>query len=221
MNYQVIIEYIYLVPVVLISLSFHEFSHAFIAYKLGDPTAKNMGRLTLNPLRHLDILGTIMMFVAKIGWAKPVQINPAFFKDRRKGTLYVSAAGPFSNLLLAFIFAFPMLYIDSKYNLIVLGISDIRIILFDICFLLFIVNINLAIFNLIPVPPLDGSKILSGILPPRQYYKILQYENYISIIFLVIVFMFMRQFSIFMNIIASPIRTTIIRIVRPIIELLL
>lgn len=214
-------EYLYLAPVILLSLSFHEFSHAFVSYKLGDPTAKYQGRLTLNPLKHLDILGTIMMFVAKIGWAKPVPINPMYYKNRKKGTILVSIAGPLSNILLALIFCFPMVFLQAKYPINLLGYFHPLTIIYTICLLFFIVNINLAVFNIIPVPPLDGSKILSGILPSRYYFKLMEYENYIGILFLIIVLVFPNQLSYVMSLIARPIQLAIFNIVSPIINMLL
>lgn len=183
--------YLYMIPVILISLSFHEFSHAFVAYRLGDPTSKNLGRLTLNPLKHLDILGTIMLIVSRFGWAKPVPVNPIYFKDRRKGIMLVSIAGPLSNVLLAFIFYIPMAYIGSRYGVFYYGrLFSLMAVIYNLSALFYAINVNLAVFNILPVPPLDGSKILSGILPPQQYYKLIQYENYISVIFLLLVFAF-------------------------------
>jgi len=165
---------IYLIPVILISITIHEVSHAYFSYKLGDPTAKNLGRLTLNPLKHLDTLGTLMIVLAGFGWAKPVPINPMYYNERKKGIIIVSFAGPLSNILLAFIFSIPMLLIAGE-NFLISGN---------------LFSISLAVFNVLPVPPLDGSRILSAVLPERQYFKIMQYEKYIGIIFLIILFAF-------------------------------
>ncbi len=193
---------IYLVPVILISITFHEVSHAYCSYRLGDPTAKNMGRLTLNPLKHLDILGTIMILVSGFGWAKPVPINPMYYKDKKKGTMLVGLAGPLSNIMLAFLFSFPMAYLGSKYGNVridaMFSVDQLYIfnsfspipILFNLSRFFYIININLAVFNILPVPPLDGSRVLSGILPKRQYFKIMQYENHIAVIFLLLIFIF-------------------------------
>ncbi len=208
-------DFLYLIPVILISLTFHEFSHAYVSYRLGDPTAKNQGRLTLNPFKHLDLFGTIMMIVARIGWAKPVPINPIYYKDRKKGTMLVSIAGPLSNILLAFIFAFPRVYIEGTAQ----NPSWLIIIIYNLSYLFFFINIRLAVFNIIPVPPLDGSKILSGVLPSRQYFKLMQYENYIGIIFLIIVFVFPNQFSTILRLISAPIEYGILNIVKPIVNL--
>ncbi|NLC68716.1 MAG: site-2 protease family protein [Clostridiaceae bacterium] len=193
---------IYLVPVVLVSITFHELSHAYCSYRLGDPTAKNMGRLTLNPLKHLDILGTIMILLSGFGWAKPVPINPVYYKDRKKGTMLVGIAGPLSNILLAFIFSFPMAYIGFQYGNIpfeaFFSVQQFyfinsffpRAVIFNLSRFFYMINVNLAVFNILPVPPLDGSKILSGILPSDKYFKLLQYEQYIALIFLMVIFIF-------------------------------
>lgn len=208
---------IYLIPAVLLSLSFHEFSHAFVSYKLGDPTAKNQGRLTLNPLKHLDVLGTIMILVSRFGWAKPVPINPMYYKDRKKGTMLVSLAGPLSNIILAFVFSLPMIYIQTRYGIRRIGSFDNISILYNLSLMFYIININLAVFNILPVPPLDGSKILSGILPQRQYFKMVQYENYIAVIFLLLVFIFpgvlFRIMSPFVWIIETAVKSLAIPIV--------
>lgn len=167
-----------LVPAILIAITFHEYAHGKTAALLGDPTPGQYGRLTLNPLAHLDPVGTLMLLVARFGWAKPVPVNPYFFRgDRRKGMLLVSLAGPLMNLVLAYLAAFGLK--------LVLGTSWLLQSFFQE--LLFI-NLALAIFNLIPIPPLDGSKILANLLP-REFGSIfMQLESYgpiILIIFLV------------------------------------
>ncbi len=193
---------IYLVPAILLSITFHEVSHAYCSYKLGDPTAKNMGRLTLNPIKHLDILGTIMILISGFGWAKPVPINPMYYKDRKKGTMLVGIAGPLSNIIIAFVFSFPMALIGYQYGNIpldsffsvdkfyLINSFSLKPILFNLSRFMYIININLAVFNILPVPPLDGSRLLAGILPSSKYFKLMQYENYIAVIFLMLVFIF-------------------------------
>ncbi len=217
-----LIEKLYLIPVILISLSFHEFSHAYSSYRLGDPTAKEAGRLTLNPFRHLDILGTIMLLVTRFGWAKPVPINPMYYKNRKKGTMLVSFAGPLSNIFLALISAFPMAYAASRYGFSIGSLYkgwDVSIILYNLFYLFYVININLAIFNLLPVPPLDGSKVLGGILPTSQYYKIMQYERFTGIIFLLVLFMFPGLLSKVLSPLVWVVMTGIMSIVDPIIRL--
>ena len=155
-------------PAILIAITVHEFSHGLAAHGLGDPTPRRQGRLTLNPLSHLDLLGTLMLFVANFGWAKPVQVNPFMFKgDRQRGMLLVALAGPLSNLLVALLGAI-------LYNL--FGKTGYYTAIF--LNYLVLINVYLAVFNLIPVPPLDGSKILAGVLPRRYHEYIYQLEAY-------------------------------------------
>ena len=139
----------------LIAAPFHEFAHASAADRLGDPTPRRAGRLTLNPLAHLDPLGTILLVLTGFGWAKPVPIDPGNFPDWRRGLITVAAAGPIANVVLAILFGLPF-----KLGLVAVG-SPLARPLFVIVF----INAVLAVFNLIPVPPLDGSKIMIGLLP--------------------------------------------------------
>lgn len=188
--------------VLFTALPVHECAHALVASKLGDNTAKNMGRITLNPMKHLDLIGSIAMIVVGFGWAKPVPINPVYYKDRKKGTMLVGIAGPLSNILLAFIFSFPMAYIGFQYGNIpfeaFFSVQQFyfinsffpRAVIFNLSRFFYMINVNLAVFNILPVPPLDGSKILSGILPSDKYFKLLQYEQYIALIFLMVIFIF-------------------------------
>ncbi|WP_044984053.1 MULTISPECIES: site-2 protease family protein [Thermoanaerobacterium] len=157
-------------------MSFHEFSHGYVADKLGDPTPRQSGRLTLNPLAHIDPLGLIMLFIIYFGWAKPLPINPYYFKDRRKGVLYVALAGPLSNVFLAIITRILMFYVG---NIPVLGLF---------LTILYQYNLVFAVFNIIPIPPLDGSKVLWSILPQKEAYIYSQYEQYGQIVLLLLLF---------------------------------
>lgn len=160
------------IPALLISLSAHEFAHGYAAYKMGDNTAKYEGRLTLNPMAHLDPIGTFCLLFFHFGWANPVPINPMYFKNKRRGIIIVSLAGPLMNFFLAVvstvIYALIIKFGPQNMNIFyefLLNIFNAGIVL----------NIGLMIFNLIPVPPLDGSKILGELLPARarfEYYKI-------------------------------------------------
>ncbi len=165
---------------VLMAITVHETAHGFVAYKLGDPTAKNQGRLTLNPLAHLDPIGALLMLVAGFGWAKPVPVNPFYFNgDRTKGMMLVSVAGPAVNLLLSF----------TAYFIFVAG-NGFATIPFLNMFLYYCITLNiyLAVFNLIPIPPLDGSKILAGFLPKATAYKYLNtVEQYGFLILMVLI----------------------------------
>lgn len=176
-----IIDFLILFVFFALSISVHECAHAYSAYRLGDPTAKNQGRVTLNPLKHLDPLGTLLIFLIKFGWAKPTPINATYFKDRKKGTMITSLAGPMSNLLLAIILAFPVAYFNNNAT------TELNEFLFKVFLIGFDLNVTLAIFNLIPISPLDGSKILSGFLPSKVYYKFIEYEYYIMIAFVILV----------------------------------
>lgn len=172
------------VVIVLMSLTVHEVSHGYAAYKLGDPTAKNAGRLSLNPLKHLDPIGALMLFIFGFGWAKPVPVNPYYFEgDRRKGMMEVSFAGPASNLLLAFVLI--AIYTIGHFGTLDYAYSMTGLILYRAITL----NIYLAVFNLIPIPPLDGSKILAGVLPQATAYKFLTtVEQYGFLILMALVF---------------------------------
>jgi Zn-dependent protease len=199
---QRLILLLYAIPAILISLSFHEMAHAYVSYRHGDPTAKMMGRLSMNPLRHLYPLGTLMLVISMFsgfgfGWAKPVPIDPSYYRDRKRGTVLVSLAGPASNLLLAFLFSFPMALIGTRLGVGVRDVFDstygiygvafsLPIIIFNICRFFYVINIGLAIFNLIPIPPLDGSRLLTAVLPPRQYFQLMQYERFIGLAFLAV-----------------------------------
>ncbi|SHK48482.1 site-2 protease family protein [Desulforamulus aeronauticus] len=144
------------VLIIMLALPLHEYGHAMVAYKLGDNTAYQEGRLTLNPLKHLDPLGTLMIFFGPIGWAKPVPVNPFYFNNRKQGMMLVSLAGPLANLLLALLGA------------VLLGIFHTSPVVQYLLYYFMVINIYLAVFNLLPLPMLDGSKILAGILPGSQ-----------------------------------------------------
>ena len=164
---------IYRVPALLIALSFHEYAHAAVSDALGDPTPSLDGRLTINPLAHLDVLGTILLVLCGFGWAKPVMINPRYYKDYRSGVLKVSFAGPGMNLFLGF------LSILLSAILLKLGMLSRESALFLNWIMMY--NVWFAFFNLIPVPPLDGSKVLDVLLPERWYHLVLQYERYLML----------------------------------------
>mgnify|MGYP000131934289 CR=1 FL=1 len=173
---------------VLLAITVHEVAHGYVAFLLGDPTAKNAGRLTLNPIKHLDLVGTIALFLIHIGWAKPVPINAAFFANPKKGLVLVSIAGPAANFLLAVVFALLFHIVSPSGGLSgIAGLGPVQYM-----FLIgVIVNIGLGIFNLLPIPPLDGSNILLGILPPRLGNMLIQYRTYgflVLVGFLIVLF---------------------------------
>lgn len=170
------------VPITLIALTVHECAHGWVSSKLGDPTPRIQGRLTLNPFAHLDFMGTILMILTGFGWAKPVEVNPMYYKDRKKGMALVAAAGPISNILLAFI---GMLL--SGVLVLIRYWAGFELALLDTILHLFTIrNLGFAVFNLIPLPPLDGAKVLGMFLPNRAYYTMLQYERYCMILLMVL-----------------------------------
>ena len=164
----------------------HEYAHAFVATKLGDDTPRLRGRLTLNPLAHIDIIGALMILIVGFGYAKPVPVNARRFKNPKAGMALTALAGPVSNLLMAFIFSLVGNIISfAAYKAGVTSDFFRAVILFTA--LASQINVGLAVFNLLPIPPLDGSKILALVIPPKYYFKYLQYERYIIIgVFLLI-----------------------------------
>lgn len=192
-------------PVMLIALATHESAHGFMAYKLGDPTARNLGRITLNPIKHFDLFGFISMLVFHIGWAKPVPINARHFKNPRRDMALTGAAGPLSNLCLALIhlvvlrivmFIVPVFFTEEAFAFGIafnsnesfkgsLGFTVVALILY-LLYMGVALNVMLAIFNLIPIPPFDGSRIFYAFLPPKLYFGIMKYERYIMIGFIVL-----------------------------------
>lgn len=175
-----ILYYILMIPPLLFSLTVHEYAHGWVAWKLGDPTAKNAGRLTLNPISHLDPIGAIAFIVLRFGWAKPVPVNPSYFKNPLKDMLWVAAAGPAVNLVLAVISAFfykLILSFGEQIILSQLATAFFRPVLGMLEISVWI-NLVLFIFNLLPVPPLDGSRILTGILPRDMAHSYMQVERY-------------------------------------------
>ncbi len=184
-----LISFLLAIPCIIFSLSAHECAHAFVAYKLGDDTARLMGRMTLNPMKHLDPIGTVLLLIAGFGYARPVPVNPLRFKNSRRGMALTALAGPVTNFIIAFFFTiiyavfikvFPFNAISTDT-----GVFWFMIISYLLSYMVAL-NITLGVFNFIPIPPLDGSKILQLIIPDRAYEKIRPYERYISIVFIVL-----------------------------------
>lgn len=167
------------IPAIIIAMVVHEYSHARVAYALGDYTPQLQGRLTLNPVAHVDPIGLLMLFIVHFGWAKPVQINPMNFSNPRRDDILVSLAGPASNLITAFIFTI-MLVLMVKFHI---PFSEGLLVVFK---LIIIYNINFAIFNMLPIPPLDGSHILRNVLPYEMARAYEQLERY-SFVFLILI----------------------------------
>ena len=184
-----ILQLVLAIPCIMIALSFHEAAHGYIAYKMGDPTARNLGRLTLNPVKHLDLFGTLCMLLVGYGWAKPVPINTRYFKNQKKGMALSALAGPVTNLALGLIgillyrviallsmtdtMKSAIISSDTVYNLFVAVFMLLNLFsLYNFCF---------ALFNMIPIPPFDGSRVLFAFLPDRYFFALMKYEQYIML----------------------------------------
>ncbi|HLR34375.1 MAG TPA: site-2 protease family protein [Tissierellales bacterium] len=163
-------------PGLFMAIIFHEVAHGYTAYKLGDPTAKNAGRLTLNPIKHIDLTGFLFLLIFKFGWAKPVPVNSMYFKHRKRDMILVSLAGPLTNFLLALVLG---------------GILSIGFITNEIVAQILIIgiwyNIMLGIFNLLPFPPLDGSKVVASLLPTKYEYFFYENQRYLSLILIILI----------------------------------
>lgn len=176
------ITLLYVAVALVIAATVHEYAHAYVADRLGDPTPRAMGRLTLNPLAHLDPVGTVMILLLGFGWAKPVQINPMHFPNWRRDSMMVAAAGPLANVTLLFLLGAPF-----KLGLVELPLLSPIPPVGRLLIIAIQLNAMLAVFNLIPVPPLDGSKILMGLLPPAQAVSYARLQPYGVLILMVLI----------------------------------
>ena len=167
-------SFLLLAPPILLAITFHEYAHGWTAMKFGDPTAKMMGRLTLNPLVHLDPIGTLMLFLVHFCWAKPVPVDPRYFSDPKRQMLWVALAGPVANMILAFFSGILIIGFASSNFM----FSSNTAIIGNMLVYSLQINLALAVFNMLPIPPLDGSKILRGLLPYEYEHIAVQMEQY-------------------------------------------
>jgi len=198
---QIIIQ----LPILLIALTVHEFSHGYVAYMLGDDTAKKAGRLTLNPISHIDPFGLIMLFIARIGWAKPVPINPHNFRNYKKDTALTAAAGPAANFILAILLSIIFNLIKKMNPDIMYHASSLTQFWLSMLLYAILINLALGLFNLIPIPPMDGSKILGGFLSDEAYYKYTARERQgAQLLMIILAISFVFRLNIIGSIIMPP-----------------
>ena len=198
---SILISLLLTLPVILIALSFHEAAHAFVAYKMGDRTAFNLGRVTLNPAKHLDLYGSLWMLVFGYGWAKPVPINARNFKDPKKGMALTAIAGPAMNLILGILgtLIYTLISFYTLVNIFTIVQNDLlyRIILAiqQLFLYMALMNFMLMAYNLIPIPPFDGSRFFGFLLPDKLYWQIMKYERYTLIAIFALSFLSSRFFN--------------------------
>lgn len=184
-------DILYTLPCILLALTVHEVAHGWMAMKLGDPTARNLGRLTLNPLKHLDPVGTLCMIFFHFGWARPVPINSRYFRKPRRDMALTALAGPVSNICMGLfgILLFQIFLTIFTAHTAEGFLFNIQLSVLTLLQYFFSLNISLAVFNLLPVPPLDGSRIFLTFLPPKYYFGIMQYERYIQFALMVLLYL--------------------------------
>ena len=181
-DWSVLSDLLARVLAVLLCLTVHETAHGLAAFAMGDPTAKKLQRLSLNPLHHIDWLGLMCMLIAGFGWAKPVPVDMRYFKHPKRGMALSALAGPMSNFLFAVLCLIPVRFMEG------MAASAFTLWVFDFLLTLTVMNLGLGLFNLLPIPPLDGSKVLFSLLPDRAYYQLMRYERYGMILLLLLVY---------------------------------
>jgi len=178
----IINQIIYVVPAILVALSLHEFAHGWASYMLGDPTPKAQGRLSVNPFSHLDLVGTLMLFFVGFGWAKPVSVDARYYENPKSDMVKVALAGPLMNFVVAFICLLLMGIMGDK-----VVATEITVYVYNLLYFTAVINVGLGLFNLIPLPPLDGSKVLAAILTSDKYFAYMRFEQYGMLLVLILV----------------------------------
>ncbi len=184
LNWSILTDMLLAVIPALICITLHELSHGYVAYKLGDNTAKNMGRLTLNPIKHIDVFGLVMMVVFKFGWAKPVPVDMRNFKNPKRDMALTALAGPVSNILIGCVvlFIYGLVYLPCSF-----AGTELADSLLYVVYITAYLSLALALFNILPVPPLDGSKVLFSLMSDESYMKLMRYERYGMVLLLLLV----------------------------------
>lgn len=203
---NMLLNFLVSVPGIIIAISFHEFAHAAVAYAMGDPTAKNNGRMTINPTSHIDPMGLLMLAIARFGWAKPVPVNEGNFKNRALGNFLVSIAGISMNITIAIVTFILLHYTSNIFT------SQAY---YDVMYSVIGINISFAAFNLLPIPPLDGSKLLLSVLPVKYRFFVYKYENYGMIIMILLIV------TGTLGIVLNPVVNAIISFINTIINIVL
>lgn len=178
-----VVSLLYVAPAVLIALSLHEFAHGLASYSLGDPTPKADGRLSLNPFHHMDLWGTLLLLFFGFGWAKPVSVDPRYYENPKADMAKVSLAGPLMNFFVAFVALF-LMGIMEKFGV---PVNTVNNYIYTLLYHIAIIDIGLGLFNLIPIPPLDGSKVLLAVLPEKYYFSYMRFEQFGMIFLLLLV----------------------------------
>jgi len=173
---------LYILPAVLIAICLHEFAHGFVSYSLGDPTPKAQGRLSLNPFQHLDLWGTLMLVFVGFGWAKPVEVDARYYDNPKSDMVKVALAGPLMNFFVAFIC---LLIVEIMGNRVIA--TEWTVYIYNLLYFTALINVGLGLFNLIPLPPLDGSKVLGALLPSDKYFAYMRFEQYGMLLVLILV----------------------------------
>ena len=182
MDWGALISFLTSAVVALLCITVHEVAHGFVAWRLGDPTAKNMGRLTLNPIPHIDLIGLLMMVTVHVGWAKPVPVDMRYFKNPKRDMALTALAGPASNFIMALVTLF---IASAVYHVAPVNQATVHLLMF-LCYTVAL-SVGLGLFNLLPIPPLDGSKIFFSLFPDRIYIRILRNERFIMLAVLLLV----------------------------------